>query len=128
MWQGGSDYLAAYRVSVDGALPDTLHAIRSQPARQTWTALEVAGEPTSYTVAAACAFRTEAQPGGTAPLAGLTAERGNQLPALMALDLLSTQRLDGHTAAPADLLLRLNWPTPPTGAHRAPLTEAATRT
>jgi hypothetical protein len=111
-----------------------LDAIRSHPARETWTALEVAGEPTRYTVAAACAFRTEAQPGGAAPLAGLTPERGNQLPALMALDLLSTQRLDGHTAAPADLLASLNWPirptrpTRPTGAHRAPLTEAATRT
>jgi len=125
--QGGSDYLAAYRVSVDGALTETLDAIRSDPAPETWTALEIAGEPTNYTVAVACAFRTQARPEAGAPLPGLTPEGGNQLPALTALDLLSTRRLDGHTAAPADLLLRLNWPTPPTGAHRAPLTEAVTQ-
>jgi hypothetical protein len=37
-------------------------------------------------------------------LAALTPQRGNHLPALLALDPLSTQRLDGHTEAPADLL------------------------
>src|SRR6185312_5565792 len=63
----GSDYLAAYRVSVDDGLPETLEAIRSHPARETWTAFEIAGEPTNYTVAAACAFRTERQPGSAAP-------------------------------------------------------------
>ncbi|OBA83836.1 type VII secretion protein EccE [Mycobacterium sp. 1164966.3] len=129
-WRGlpqGSDYLAAYRVAVDGELPETLQAIRSHPSRETWTALEIAGEPTNYTVAAACAFRTERQPGSAPPLAGLVPQRGNQLPALTTLNPLSTRRLDGHTAAPADLLTSLNWPTPLTGAHRAPLTEAAPR-
>jgi type VII secretion protein EccE len=128
-WRGlpqGSDYLAAYRVSVDGGLPETLDAIRSHAARETWTALEIAGEPTNYTVAAACAFRTEGQPDAAAPLAGLTPQRGDHLRALTALDLLSTRRLDGHTAAPVNLLTRLNWPTPASGAHRAPLTEAVT--
>ncbi len=138
-WRGvrhsDSDYVAAYRVSVDVALPETLDAIRSHPARETWTALEVAGPPgsgsgsgTHYTVAAACAFRTDTQPGGAAPLAGLTPQRGSQRPALMALNPSSTQRLDGHTDASADLLTRLAWPTPAAGAHRAPLTEAASRT
>ena len=130
-WRGvqhGSGYAAAYRVSADDALPDTLDAIRSYPARVSWTALEIAGAGGSgarHTVAVACALLTDAPPAAAAPLSGLTPQRGNHQPALMALDLLSTQRLDGHTEAPADMLTRLDWPTPPAGAHRAPLTEAA---
>jgi type VII secretion protein EccE len=130
-WRGlpqGSDYLAAYRVSVDDGLAETLEAIRSHPSRETWTALEIAGEPAHYTVAAACALRTERQPGSAAPLAGLIPQRGNHLRALTALSPLSTQRLDGHTAAPTDLLTSLDWPTPLSGAHRAPLAEVAPRT
>ena len=123
-----SDYVAAYQVRVDDALPETLAAIRSYPARETCTALEIAGaSPERNTVAVACAFLTDAAPQGAAPLAGLTPQRGNQLPALMALDLLSTRRLDGHAAAPAGLLEGLDWPTPEAGAHRAPRTEAASR-
>jgi type VII secretion protein EccE len=129
--QSDSDYVVAYRVNVDAALPETLDAIRSQPARETWTALEIAdptGSGTYYTVAATCAFRTDTQPGGAAPLAGLTPQRGSQRPALMALDPSSTQRLDGHTDAAKDLLTQLVWPTPVAGAHRAPVTEAVSRT
>lgn len=110
--QGDSDYLAAYRVSVDDALVDTLDAIGANPARETWRALEIAGTPGGYTAAAACAFRTEAAPGAAAPLDRLTPQRGNHLPALLALELSSTQRLDGHTAVPADALRRLDWPMP----------------
>ena len=105
--EDGSNYVAAYQVSADDALPNTLGAIRSHPARETWTAVEIGGEPRRYTVAAACAFRTEEQPGAAAPLPGLIPQRGNHGPALMALDPLSTRRLDGHTDAPADLLTRL---------------------
>ena len=111
-----SDYLAAYRVSVDDTLVDTLDAIQSHPTRETWRALEIAlertGVPGDYTAAAACAFRTEAQPEGAAPLDRLTPQRGNHLPALLALELSSTQRLDGHTAVPADVLRRLDWDMP----------------
>ena len=98
--QGGSDYLAAYRVSVDDALAETLDAILSHPARETWTALEIAGAGESgarHTAAVACALLTDAPSPAAAPLPGLTPQRGNHRPALMALDLLSTQRLDGHT-------------------------------
>jgi type VII secretion protein EccE len=126
--QGGSGYLAAYRVSADDALPQTLDAILSHPARETWTALEIAGAGGSgarHTVTVACALLTDAPPPAAEPLRGLTPQRGNQRPALMALDLLSTQRLDGHKSAPADLLTGLDWPTPLAGAHRAPLSEAA---
>jgi type VII secretion protein EccE len=126
--RGDSDYIAAYQVSVDSALPETLDAIRSYPARETCAALEIAGSGNRNTIAAACAFLTETPPKSGAPLAGLTPQRGNHRPALAALNLLSTQRLDGHTDAPADLLTRLHWPTPVPGAHRAPRTEAASRT
>lgn len=120
--RGGSDYVAAYQVQVDNSLPETLGVIRSYPASETYTALEIAGAGSGdrNTVAAACVFCTEAPPSAGAPLAGLTPQRGNHQPALVALDPASTQRLDGHTSAPADLLARLRWPSRPAGAHRAP--------
>ena len=127
--QRGSGYLAAYRVRADDALPGTLDAILSQPARETWTALEIAGargSGTTHTVAVACALLTDAPPPAAAPLPGLTPQRGSQRPALAALDLLSTQRLDGHAGLADDLLGRLDWPCPVAGAHRAPLAEAKT--
>jgi type VII secretion protein EccE len=128
-WRGlqwsASDFVAAYQVRIDDRLSETLDAIRSHPARETCTALEIAGDGTHNTIAAACAFLTGAPPDGAAPVAGLTPQRGNHRPALTALDLLSTQRLDGHTDEPAGLLSRLAWPTPPAGAHRAPLPETA---
>ena len=128
--RGDSDYVAAYQVRVDSSLPETLDAIRSYPARETYTALEIAGPRSGNgnTIAASCAFCTDAQPPAGAPVAGLTPQRGNHRPALAALDPVSTQRLDGHTAAPADLLTQLRRPTRPAGAHRASRTAAATRT
>ena len=110
--RGASDYVAAYQVSVDDALPETFDAIRSHPAREVCTALEISGDAAHPTVAAACAFLTATPPAAAPPLAGLTPQRGNHLPALSALDLRSTQRLDGHTAEPAGLLGQLVWPTP----------------
>jgi len=121
--RGASDYIAAYQVRVDDGLPETLEAIRSHPARETCTALEIAGDGTRRTIAAACAFQTDAPPAGAAPAPGLTPQRGNHRVALTALDLLSTQRLDGHTDEPAGLLGRLRWPTPAAGAHRASLAD-----
>jgi type VII secretion protein EccE len=104
--RGASDYLAAYQVRIDDGLPSTLDAIRSHPAREICTALEIAGDGTRNTVAAACAFLTDAPTGVEPPLPGLTPQRGNHGPALTALDLLSTQRLDGHTPERAGLLAR----------------------
>jgi type VII secretion protein EccE len=125
--RGNSDYVAAYQIVVDSALPETLEAIRSHSARETCTALEIAGPRwgDQNTIAAACAFLTDGPPEGAPPVAGLIPQRGNQGPALAALDLLSTQRLDGPTDEPADLLATLDWPTPIAGAHRAVQTEAA---
>jgi type VII secretion protein EccE len=115
----GSNYLAAYRIAVNDALPSTLDEIRDYPAGETWTALEIAASATHPTVAVVAAFVTDERPAGATPLAGLAPQRGHQRSALQALDLLSTQRLDGHADAPAGLLTRLNWPTPAPGAHRA---------
>ncbi|MGF2951341.1 type VII secretion protein EccE [Mycobacterium sp. THU-M116] len=117
--RGASDYVAVYRVCVDESLPETLEAIRSHPVRETYTALEIAGDRTSRSLAAACAFLTESSPEAAAPVPGLTPQRGNHGPALAALELLSARRLDGHTAEPSGLLTRLDWPTPAAGAHRA---------
>ncbi len=106
MRRGTADYIAAYRIRVDESLPGTLDAIRAHPARETYTALEIAGDPAQPTVASACALATDA------PLAGLTPQRGNHLAALTALELQSAHRLDGHTRAPAGLLAGLSWPIP----------------
>ncbi|HZU46932.1 MAG TPA: type VII secretion protein EccE [Mycobacterium sp.] len=114
-WRGIRDRhtecVAAYRVNVDAALPDMLAAIRSHASRETWTALEISGDQDRPTLAAACAFRTEGRPSASAPLPGLTPQNGNHWPALMALDPLSTRRLDGHTDVPVSLLERLRWPS-----------------
>jgi ESX secretion system protein EccE len=110
--RGASGYVAAYQVRIDDALPQTLSAARSHPVLEICTALEIAGDGTRNTIAAACAFLTDTPPPGAPPLAGLTPQGGNHRPALTALDLLSTRRLDGHTDEPAGLLARLAWPTP----------------
>lgn len=114
-WRGIRDrhteYVAAYRVNVDSALPDMLAAIRSHAARETWTVLEIGGAKDRLTLAVACAFRSEGRPSASAPLPGLTPQNGNHWPALMALDPISTCRLDGHTDVPVGLLERLRWPS-----------------
>ena len=93
---GDSDYLAAYRVRVDGGLTETLAQIRNHPARETWVALEIAGHPARPTLAAACAFRTQTPPESGAPLGAVTPQVGDHGRTLAALSLPSTRRLDGH--------------------------------
>lgn len=108
--QGSSNYVAAYGVKVDTALPNTLAAIWSYPVREVWTAVEVSGSGDNQTLAVACAFRTDAKPAASGPLPGLISKSGIQRAALTALDPLSNQRLDGHVALPESLLLeRLRW-------------------
>lgn len=128
--EGSVGYVAAYRVSADAALPDTLASIWSLRARETWSALEIGCAGSGRTLAVACALRTDSRPARTARLPGLTPQRGNHRTALMALDSLSAQRLDGHTDLPADLLERLRWPAAATGpvpAGRGPRHAAAAR-
>lgn len=110
--QGSTDYIAAYGVKVDTALPNTLAAIWSYPVREVWTALEIAGAGDDQTLAGACVLRTEGRPGGGGPLPGLTSQSGNQRSALAALHPTSTLQLEGHAALPEALLLtRLRWPS-----------------
>jgi type VII secretion protein EccE len=109
---GSTDYVAAYQVKADTALPNTLAAIWSYPIRETWTALEVAGAGDDQTLAVACALRTDAPSSASGPLPGLISQSGNHRPMLAALHPLSTQRLEGHTPLPETLLLtRLRWPS-----------------
>ncbi|SON60017.1 ESX-3 secretion system protein EccE3 [Mycobacterium simulans] len=108
--QGAGDYVAAYRLDIDDALPNSLDAVRARPASETWIALEIACGRTGLTLAAACALRTDAAPGGAPPVPGLTPQHGNHAKATMALNPLSSERLDGHTDLPDDLLVRLRWP------------------
>jgi type VII secretion protein EccE len=109
---GSADYVAAYQVKADTALPNTLAAIWSYPVRETWTALEVAGVGDEQTLAVACALRTDAPPAAGGPLPGLISQSGNHRPALTALHPMSTQLLDGHGTLPEALLLaRLRWPS-----------------
>jgi type VII secretion protein EccE len=109
--QGSGDYVAAYQVKADTALPNTLAAIWSYPVRETWTAVEITGAGDQQTLAVACAIRTDAPPAAGGPLPGLISQSGSHRPALTALHPLSTQRLDGHVALPEALLLtRLRWP------------------
>jgi len=108
---GSDDYVAAYRVKVDAALPETLAAIESYPARARWIVLEIADDGASQTVAVGCTFHTTAKPRSGGPLAGLTPHSGNHRPALTALHPLSTHRLDEHGVLHADLLARLRWPS-----------------
>ncbi len=94
-WRGlrtESGYLAAYRVPVDEKLDQTLHALRTQGSDETWTALEMSGDPARPSVTAACALLTAERP-GSAPAPGLTALRGRHGVALAALHPLSAQRL-----------------------------------
>ena len=110
--QGSADYVAAYQVKADTALPNTLAAVWSYPVRETWTALEITGAGDRQTLAVACAFHTDAPPAASGPLPGLIAQSGSHRLALTALHPASTQRLDGHAATPEALLLtRLGWPS-----------------
>lgn len=115
---GAGAHVAAYRVAVDAALADTLNRIRDAKAVESWTALEFADGGAGRTVAAACALRTTSAPDGTAPLAGLSAQQGEQLAVLTGLHPLSGMRLHGHTAAPADDIAGLRWPAAAVAAAR----------
>lgn len=113
-WRGLRDesgYVAAYRVHVDDRLAESLAAIESHSADEVWTALEVTGSATRPAITVGCALRTEQRPAATAPLPGLTPQRGRQRPALESLDPLAVNRIEGAPVAlPAGLLEELRWP------------------
>lgn len=114
------DFVAAYRIRVDDLFAETLEAVCAHAAGEKYIALELAGGGVDTTIAAACAFVEDAPPGATAPVAGLGNQHGNQRPALTALELSSTQRLEGHERTTPALLAQLLWPTPNRqSVHRA---------
>ncbi|ODR11827.1 type VII secretion protein EccE [Mycolicibacillus koreensis] len=104
------DYLAAYRISVDGSLAETLREVWLQPTKETWTAIQLTGTPSEPAVAAACAFRTAERPTAAAPLGGLTPQRGVHRAVLAAMDPLSGDRLQGRTEAGIETVAALPWP------------------
>lgn len=94
-WRGlrtESGYLAAYRIAVDDQLEQRLSQIWAQGLGETWTTVELSGSAAQPTIAASCALFTAERP-RTAPLSGLTAQRGRHGPALDALHPTSVQRL-----------------------------------
>ncbi|HLS00302.1 MAG TPA: type VII secretion protein EccE [Mycolicibacillus parakoreensis] len=104
------DYLAAYRISVDGALSETLREVWLQPTKETWTAMQITGTPAEPAVAAACALRTAERPAAAAPLGGLTPQRGIHRAVLAAMDPLSGDRLQGRTEVGVATLAGVPWP------------------
>jgi type VII secretion protein EccE len=113
-WRGLRDesgYVAAYRVTVDGRLADTLSALWAHPSPEKWTALEISGTATEPGLTVVCAIRNDDKPAAGAPIPGLTLLRGRQRPALNALNPLSDNRLDAKPVRlPEDLLDQLQWP------------------
>lgn len=106
-----SDYVAAYRIPVDGQLSETLREVWAQQAAEIWTTVQIAGSAGEPTIAAACAFRTAARPAGAPPLSGLVPQRGIQRSVLGAMRPDSTDRLDGQAELTPAELAALRWPT-----------------
>lgn len=113
-WRGLHDesgYVAAYRVTVDARLTDTLAELWAHSSPETWTALEITGTATDPGITVVCAIRSDDKPGARAPIPGLTLLRGRQRPALNALNPLSDNRLDANPVRLSeDLLDQLQWP------------------
>src|SRR5699024_9825907 len=58
-WRGVQDdagWLAAYRVTVDEQLPERLAEVWSQPATETWAAIEISGGTAQPAIAVGCAL------------------------------------------------------------------------
>ena len=78
-WRAVSDeqgHLAAYRITVDEELADTLAAVWAAGAAETWTALELTGSRAHPELVAVCALRSDDRPAAKAPLSGLSPYHG----------------------------------------------------
>ncbi|HKH53516.1 MAG TPA: hypothetical protein VKA77_17340 [Mycobacterium sp.] len=107
----GSGYVAAYRVTVDDRLPETLAEVWSLPSPETWTALEITGTATDSGTAVVCTVRSHNRPGSAAPIPGLTLLRGRQRHAIDALNPLSVDRLEAGPVSLTEAVLgNLRWP------------------
>lgn len=116
-WRGlrsEDGYIAAYRVTVDERLADTLDAVAAQPSAETWTAVDILGSRGRPEVIVGCTLLTADKPAARAPLPGLTPLHGRQRPAVESLHPLSAERLEGPAAPVAEDVLRgLSWPAGP---------------
>ena len=113
-WRAIADergHLAAYRITVDEALTDTLQAVWSLGVAETWTVLEFSGSRADLALVAACVLRTADQPAAQAPMSGLTAENGLHGVVTSALSPASDRRLPGRpVTVSAHTLSTLDWP------------------
>lgn len=113
-WRAIADergYLAAYRIAVDEALTDTLQALRSLGAAETWSVLEFSGSRADPALVAACVLRTAERPAAHVPMAGLTPENGLHGVVTAALSPTSDRRLPGRPVrVSAHTLSTLGWP------------------
>ncbi|ALR11663.1 type VII secretion protein EccE [Mycobacteroides saopaulense] len=91
-------YLAAYRATVNGELPETLRDVWSAALPERWTVLELTGTTDAPHLSVVCALRTEEKPAPRAPLAGLTPCWGEHLLVLRAMDPLSSSPLRAANA------------------------------
>ncbi|WP_422742829.1 type VII secretion protein EccE [Mycobacterium sp. WMMD1722] len=118
-WRGlrtESGYIAAYRLTVDDRLPETLAAVTAHEADEIWTAIDITGTATHSVVTAGCALVGPQRPDARAPIAGLVPAHGDHRRALEALAPTSVTRLAGRPTS-TDLVHRLTWPVDrrPTG-------------
>ncbi|EHI14462.1 type VII secretion protein EccE [Mycolicibacterium thermoresistibile] len=113
-WRGLRDesgHLAAYRITVDDRLPETLADLWDGSAAEVWTAIEFSGTTAHPMITAGCALRSEKKPEAAGPLPALTPQRGLHRPALEALAPTSGRRLPGEPVPlPDGLLDSLFWP------------------
>jgi type VII secretion protein EccE len=113
-WRGlrsEAGHVAAYRVTVDDQVADTLAAVAALPAAETWTAIDILGSARRPEVVVGCAVRTAERPKPKAPLPNLTPQRGRHRPAVDALHPMADERLEGHPVpVTEDTLTGLRWP------------------
>lgn len=83
-------FLAAYRVTVNSDLPETLVSVAGAALPERWTALELTGTGNAPQLTVVCALRTEEKPAPHSPWAGLTPYWGEHLLVLRAMDPLSS--------------------------------------
>lgn len=108
--QTDAGFVAAYRVTVDDALPERLAEVRGLATSQAWTVLELAGEPLRPRVAVACAFVSAERPTRRSPLPGVVPHNGRHRRALEAMAPSSTKLLAGEHVSAVGAVEHLRWP------------------
>lgn len=103
-------FVAAYRVDVTDELPGRLARLQAPPTLETWTVLEITGDPARPALSAACAVRTADRPSGKAPVPGVIPQAGRHRLALTAMSPVCTEFLGGPaTRVSGSFLEALRW-------------------